>query len=228
MDNREEKLHARRRAKGRAREQHYWKRARRGVSEYPHRRRRTIHSAVDCAPCVGVRFPPSPEAEIQTENRMWQELEEGMDKLRTAFQEIVDPALYTPERHYSIETPGVGSNVLRGVRFTLRGLSTQRGSITLISILGAVYVGAKDYETLRKSLLVLADDIRRMRARVMEVPAWWDIDRDILQGQAQAALRRTEKPSHRCQQHKMVGSTQQSGPGVGTPDWYLLWYLLVT
>ncbi len=110
--------------------------------------------------------PPSPEAEIQTENRMWQELQEGMDKLRTAFQEIVDPALYTPERHYSIEIPGVGSNVLQGVRFTLRGLSTQRGSITLIAILGAVYVGAKDYETLRKSLLVLADDIRRMLARV--------------------------------------------------------------
>ena len=114
-----------------------------------------------------------------------------MDKLRTAFQEIVDPALYTPERHYSIETPGVGSNVLQGVRFTLRGLSTQRGSITLISILGAVYVGAKDYETLRKSLLVLADDIRRMLARVIEVPAWWDIDRDIIQGQAQATASRS-------------------------------------
>jgi hypothetical protein len=98
------------------------------------------------------------------------------DYLSTQFNEAV-------ERENRRMEAGEGSMV----RLTLRDLSIQRGSITLIAILGAVYVGVKDYEAVRQSLLLIASDVRNFVARFLAeryraIEPFWAVDSAVMVG----------------------------------------------
>jgi hypothetical protein len=122
----------------------------------------------------------SQETDRQTEDRLYDALLSRQPVLAT---ELRDMAENVDERWPIYEHIGRVRSEVR-VRFTLRDLRIQRGSITLIAILGVVWVGFRDYEAVRRGLMVVANDMRSIVEGLGEnlLPHWWAIDSTVMVG----------------------------------------------
>jgi hypothetical protein len=126
------------------------------------------------------RSPQDQEGDKRTEAELLAGLQTKRASLHAAFQAEADKAWAGQGAEMPEEEPNV--------RLAMRDLRIQSGSITLIAILGVVYIGVKDYEQIRQSLLLMARDMRsRLRDFLSATTPnfyrhYWAIDSEVMVG----------------------------------------------
>jgi hypothetical protein len=105
-------------------------------------------------PVLGLPDPLAGHDRQRESARLYEYFQNNLHNLERDFKEAAERWERTGE-----DDPQQGDRPST-VKFTLRKLDiVPRGSFTLIAILGAVYIGVKDYEVVRRSLLAIAKDM---------------------------------------------------------------------